>query len=342
MKLTWNRIQLKQAAPFRTATATRTDKQTIQVHIEHDGIVGWGEAVPMDSYGQSLESAEETLEAIAPLLRGDPITVESIMADLVGRFDDQRATLAAVDAALHDWIGKRFGVPVTSWLGLDAGRAPLTSFTIGIDDPDGIAKRVRHASEYPILKVKVGAAADEEMPALVRKLAPDKIIRVDANTAWSSDEALERIERLVGCGVEFVEQPIPAGDNAALKRLKEASPCPIVADESCVRPADVLPLAGCVDGINIKLSKCGGIREALKMIHLARGAGLMVMLGCMIESSLGIAAAAQLAPLADWLDLDGHLLLSHDPFTGLGGRYGRLRIGTSPGLGVRPVGACPK
>ena len=345
MLLTWSRLFLKLAGSFNTAKARRTDKETLWVQLSHDGIVGWGEAVPMDTYDQTLGSAEAALTEIAPLLRrtpfDNPLQVEKTVSELLRRFDDQRATVAAVDAALHDWIGKRFGIPTVSWLGLDPAAVPITSFTIGIDDLEAIEAKLRDAATYPVLKVKVGSPHDEQTLSLIRKLAPQKVLRVDANRAWSVAEALEQLPRFAAWRVEFVEQPIPPGDHEGLRRLKQAGVLPIIADESCVRPEDVVALAGCVDGINIKLSKCGGIREAVRMIHLARGLDMKVMLGCMIESSLGIAAAAQLAPLADWLDLDGHLLLASDPFTGLGGKDGRLTLGQAPGLGVRPVSPAP-
>lgn len=337
MKITWSRLPLKQVSVFRTAKAARTDKQTLWVQLEHDGVVGWGEAAPMDTYHQSLETAEETLSAIASTLESDPMAVEKIVGDLIRRFDHQLAAVAAIDAAIHDWAGKYFEIPVTKWLGLDARQFPLTSYSIGIDEPDKIAEKTKQAAAYPILKVKVGTDHDEETLSIIREIAPEKIIRVDANAAWSVDEALVRISRLRKFEIEFVEQPIAASDHTGLRKLKDAKLCPIVADESCIRPADVVALQGCVDGINIKLAKCGGIREAIKMIHIARSLGLKVMLGCMIESSLGISAAAQLSPLADWLDLDGHLLLANDPFKGLEGQGGRLRVGQAPGLGVLPA-----
>lgn len=342
MELSWSRIFLRLAGSFRTAQAKRTDKETLWVQVSHQGVSGWGEAVPMDTYHQTLESAEGALAGIAARFRDgyhdDPWMVDRLVSDLLGRHDDQRATVAAVDAAIHDWIGKRAGISTARWLGLDPARIPLTSYTIGIDDPEAVATKVREAASYPILKVKVGTPYDEQILSLVREQAPEKVIRVDANAAWTAAEAIGKLPMLAAHGVEFVEQPIPPGDRDGLRRIREAGVLPIVADESCVRAGDVATLAGCVDGINIKLSKCGGIREALKMIHIARGVGLKVMLGCMIESSLGIAAAAQLAPLADWLDLDGHLLLANDPFSGLGGSGGRLTVGARPGLGVQLAG----
>lgn len=334
MQLTWSRQLLKLAGSFRTAKAERTDKETLWVRITHEAIDGWGEAAPMDTYGQTLESAEAALAQMQPLLESDPLDLERTIPRLLARFPDQLATVAAVDAALHDWMGKRAGLPTVRLLGLNPADAPLTSFSLGIGGREEITDKVRRAVEYPILKIKLGTSSDEETLATVRELAPDKTIRVDANMAWSLDQALAMLPVLRQYGVEFLEQPLPARDIAGLGELKKAGIVPIVADESCVRQKDVLKVAGCVDGINIKLSKCGGIREALKMIHIARACGLKIMLGCMIESSLGISAAAQLAPLADWLDLDGHLLISNDPFKGLGGREGRLTVGCRPGLGV--------
>ncbi|HWL92448.1 MAG TPA: dipeptide epimerase [Phycisphaerae bacterium] len=342
MNLSWTHIRIIPASPFKTAKAVRTEKQTLWVRIEHAGVTGWGEAVPMDTYGQTLESAESALRTITELLRErDPHAIEEIIALLTGRFDGELATVSAIDAALHDWIGKRYEIPTVRWLGLESPHTALTSFTIGIDTPEIIAAKVRAADAFPILKVKVGTPEGDAALKVIREIAPRKTVRVDANQGWTVEQALENLPRLKDLGVEFVEQPVAAGDLDGLRRLKQANILPIIADESCVRPADVVRLAGCVDGINIKLGKCGGIREAIKMIHLARGLGMKVMLGCMIESSLGIAAAAQLASLADWLDLDGYLLIREDPFMGLGGAAGRLSIGGGPGLGVLPSSANP-
>lgn len=348
MNLTFERINLRLAGEFRTAVATRSDKETLWVKVTHDGVEGWGEAVPMDTYGQTLESASAALQEMAPLLADrDPFEVEHIVSALLPRFDEQRAAVCAVDAALHDWIGKRLEIPTARMLGLSTQCIPVTSYTIGIADPEKLADRVRAAAGYPVLKIKVGTDRDEENLAVIRAAAPKAVIRVDANTAWSVDETIAKLPMLAKYGVEFVEQPIKPGDADGLRRIREAghrlgreaglagSLCPLVADESSVRPRDVAALAGCVDGINIKLSKCGGIREALRMISLARTFDMKIMLGCMIESSLGIAAALQLAPLVDWLDLDGHLLLSEEPFEGIGGAGGRLTLGQGIGLGVR-------
>ena len=343
MILTWTRINLSLRRPFRTATALRTTKQTIWLRLQQDGLEGWGEAVPVDTYGQTLETAEAALPRIAEFLRTqaaphDIPDIHETVDALLAICPTERATLAAVDASLYDWLGKKRQMPVWRLLGLNIDRMPRTSFTIGIDDLETIAVKVREAADYPILKIKLGTPNDEQILATVRRAAPEKTLRVDANTAWSDDELLDRARMLARWNVEFVEQPMKAGDLAGLKRLKDARILPVIADESCVVPADVERLVGCVDGINIKMSKCGGITEARRMIEIARAHGMRVMLGCMIESSLGIAAAAHLGPLVDYLDLDGHVLLANDPFNGLGGENGSLRLSDRSGLGLIAIG----
>ena len=290
----------------------------------------------MDTYAQTLDSAEACLASAATHLGPDPFDFERTIVRLLDRFPSEAATVAAIDAAMHDLIGKKLGIPVMALLGLNPDDSPFTSYSLGIASLAETAESVRSASTYPILKIKVGSSQVEETLATVRRLALHATLRVDANMAWSVEQALAMLPVLERYGVELLEQPLPANDLAGLGLLKEKGTLPIIADESCIGPEDILRVAPYVDGINIKLSKCGGIRQGLKMIHIARAAGLKVMLGCMIESSLGISAAAQLSPLADWLDLDGHLLLANDPFTGLGGAGGRLTPGRGPGLGVRP------
>lgn len=338
MKLTCERMTLKLAVPFRTARAVRTDKETLWVKVTHDGVEGWGEAAPVDTYHQTLESSERTVLEAARFVGGSPFETERLTEALLARFGEQCAAVAAIDAALHDWIGKRVNLPIWKYLGLAQGPLPLTSYSLGIEeDLSSLAERVRSAAKYPVLKVKLGSPRDEEIIRLVRCEAPRQRIRVDANMGWTIDTALRLLPLFAELGVEFVEQPLAAHDLDGLRRLKEAAILPIVADESCVRREDVLKVRGCVDGINIKLSKCGGIRQALTMIRLGRACGLKIMLGCMIESSLGISAALQLATLADWLDLDGHLLVSPDPFGGIGGGEGKLHLSDRPGLGVMPM-----
>jgi len=324
MKLNAVRVLFKTRYPFRIARSGGSVEgdavHRIIVRLEHEGTYGYGEAAPSIYYGQTLDSVDATLARISErpdFADADPFHVVPMTHRLVEAFDDQRSAISAIDAALHDWVGRRLGLPVWRLLGLDATATPPTSVTIGIDDPSYIAQKVSEAGPFGTLKVKVGTNRDDETLAIIRDLAPHKRLRLDANTAWTSDSALEHIHRLARFNPEMIEQPIAAGQLEALREIHRASPVPIFADEDCVRPADVQRLAGCVAGINIKLAKCGGIRQALAMITLAHGLGLRVMLGCMVETSLGISAAAQLASLVDAVDLDGHLLLADEPFGAL-------------------------
>jgi L-alanine-DL-glutamate epimerase-like enolase superfamily enzyme len=243
---------------------------------------------------------------------------------------------SAISAALHDLAGKRLGVPLYKLWGLDAAKAPLSSFTIAIAaSEEELRERVEQAADYPVLKVKLGTDHDAQIIRTVRQAAPAKILRVDANAAWTAKGALEMIDVLVECGVEYVEQPLPPHDLDGLKFVRDRSALPVIADESCVVATDVARLAGVVDGINIKLSKCGGLREALRMIATARAQGMLVMAGCMIETSLGITAAAHFAPLLDYADFDGAALLSDDPYVGATIAGGQIVIPSAPGLGVK-------
>jgi L-alanine-DL-glutamate epimerase-like enolase superfamily enzyme len=244
------------------------------------------------------------------------------------------AAKVAVSAALHDLAGKRLGVPLYKMWGLDPARAPQSSFTIGIGDKAELKRKVKDAAEYPVLKVKLGTDRDAEIIRTVREAAPSALLRIDANAAWTARQALQMMDVLVECGVEFVEQPLPPHDIAGLRFVRERAPLPIIADESCLTNTDIPKLVGAVDGINIKLAKCASLREALRMVGTARAHGLRVMMGCMVESSLGIAAASHLAPLLDYADLDGAALLANDPFVGPSIAGGSIAIPTTPGLGV--------
>lgn len=337
MKLTFHRRKLRLKHPFNIASVGRTDettKQVLLVQIEHKGRVGWGESAPASYYNQSLESGQEVLLHAAGMLGDDPFALDAILDPLRKAFPHESAALAAIDGALHDLIGKLLGVPVWKWFGLDPKRTPMTSFTIGIDDLDVIARKVHEAKTFPILKVKVGTDNDDAILDVIRREAPDKVLRVDANGGFSPQGVLERCRDLARYRVELIEQPTPRGQHETLPAVRAETIAPLIADESCIGIEDVLSCVGMFDGINIKLSKCGGIRPALQMIHTARSAGLKVMLGCMVETSVGIAAAAQLAPLADYIDLDGHLLLADDPFEGIGGEAGLLTLTDRPGLGI--------
>ncbi|HEY3121575.1 MAG TPA: dipeptide epimerase [Vicinamibacteria bacterium] len=324
-------LDLRLRHPFRLSRGTWDTRQNLLVEVEDGGQVGRGEAAPIPRYGESRESAASAVQDMASRL-GDP----AAFADAASRaaVAGQASAEAAVDMALHDLAGRRLGAPLYALLGLDPTRMPVTSFTIAIDTPEGAAEKARAAAQYAVLKLKMGSDADREMVAAVRG-ATDRPIRVDANEGWTFEAALERLEWLAKLGVEFVEQPLPAAALEETRALRRRSPLPIYADESVHRARDIPRLAGAFDGINIKLMKCGGIGEALRMIAVARAHDMKVMLGCMIESSLGVTAAAHLAPLVDAADLDGNLLVENDPFVGVTVKDGRLVLPDGPGLGVR-------
>jgi L-Ala-D/L-Glu epimerase len=321
---------------FGIARGSRTTQSVVQVELEHEGVVGRGEAAPVYYRGESVESAAEFLtEAAPPLIGDDPFALEAIEGRLED-VDGEAAGKAALDAALHDWIGKRLGLPLWRLLGLSPD-APHTSYTIGIDSLEGTRDRARRARGFRSLKVKVGGTEDLARLEAVRKES-DAALRVDANEGWTLESAGELMPELIRLGVELVEQPFPAADIDSFLGLRQLSPrLPVVVDEGCHDLRDVAPAAAYADGINVKLAKSGGVREAVRMIHAARALGLRVMLGCMVESQLGVAPAAAIASLADWVDLDGHLLLADEPFTGLRLEDGRVLPGTGPGLGVAPA-----
>jgi len=338
MKLSWETFTIRSKHPFRISRSVKQDVERVWVRVQADGLEGWGEADPLAYYGETAATVVAALERMRPTVEGaaEPERLEAIERDLAAAIGHNGSARAAVSAALHDLVGKRAGLPLWKLWGLDPGEAPLSSFTIGIDEPDVLRRKVEEAADYPILKVKLGTDRDEEILSTIRDAAPpDTIIRVDANAAWTAREAVERVMMLAEYGVEFVEQPLHPADREGYRFLHGRSVLPIVADESCIDSADVPGLVGLVDGINIKLSKCGGPREALRMIHTARSCGLRVMMGCMLESSLGIAPAAHLASLLDYADLDGAALLAADPFEGPGLKGATIRVGEEPGLGVK-------
>ncbi|HYN91917.1 MAG TPA: dipeptide epimerase [Thermoleophilaceae bacterium] len=336
MELRTTTASLALAEEFGIARGSRTTQSVVQLELEHDGIVGRGEAAPVYYRGESVESAADFLTTTAPPLAGDdPFALEEIEERLED-VDGEAAGKAALDAALHDWIGRRLGVPVWRLLGLSP-EAPPTSYTIGIDSLEGTRDRARRARGFRALKVKVGGAEDLARLEAVRAES-DAPLRVDANEGWTLESARELMPELVRLDVELVEQPFPADDLDSFRGLREVTPrLPVIVDEGCHDLRDVAPAAEYADGINVKLAKSGGVREAVRMIHAARALGLRVMLGCMVESQLGVAPAAAIASLADWVDLDGHLLLADEPFTGLRFEDGRVLPGLGPGLGVAPA-----
>jgi L-Ala-D/L-Glu epimerase len=305
--------------------------------VTDDGQEGWGEAAANAYYGETAD----TVVALLPLYEGalaaapDLLALQRAEAAVERAAGRNPAARAAISAALHDLAGRRLGLPVWRLLGLHPGDAPLSSYTLGLDNAEGMRRKLEEAQRYPILKLKVGTEDDRRMLELVRRGAPDRVIRVDANTAWTAKQALALVPLLEELGIELIEQPFHADDLDAFRLLRERTRIPVVADESCRTVADIPRLAGAVDGINIKLEKCGSLREAVRMVHVARAHHLKVMVGCMMSGTLAVAAAMQIAPLCDWADLDGAALMADDPF---GGPHladdGRLVLQQEPGLGV--------
>jgi len=336
VKLSHEVIALRTRFPFVIARGGYAAHENVVVRIvDEDGVEGFGEAAPNRYYGETVGSVIATFERLAPVLaKADAWSLESIEVQLDRTLRGNGSAKSAISAALHDIVGKRLGIPVYRLWGLDAADAPQSSFTIAIADNDGLRSRVADAAQYPILKVKLGTDRDMEIVRVVREAAPDKTLRVDANAAWSPAEAVKMSHFLRDNDVEFLEQPVAAHDIDGLRFVRERSALPIVADESCIVATDIPRLAGAVDGVNIKLAKCGSLREAVRMVHVARAFGMSVMAGCMIESSLGISAIGQLAPLLDHADLDGAALLDGDPFSGVSISGGRIQLNDRPGLGV--------
>ncbi len=299
-------IDLKLTTPFRISRGVQNTSPNVVVQISHGEYVGYGEAAPDEYYGENQETVLACITAFA----------------------------GNVDMALYDLVGKILNVPLYKLLGQNPKQTPHTSFTIGIDTPSEMGKKALLAKEYPILKIKVGTKHDLDIIKAIRDVT-NAVVRVDANTAWTPKEAIKMINELAPYNIEFVEQPIAPHDLAGLKLIRDNVPVPIIADESCVIVEDIPRLAECVDGVNFKLMKSNGITNILKMIHVARAHNLRVMIGCMIESSLAITAAAHLTPLVDYADLDGHLLIDDDPFVGVKVINGKLILPEAPGLGVQ-------
>jgi L-alanine-DL-glutamate epimerase-like enolase superfamily enzyme len=338
MELSARIESLPLAEPFAIARETTEVAEVVWVELEHEGQVGYGEAAPSDRYDESAESAAAYVTDAAEALGDDPFALEEVMTQLPAR---EYAARAAIDAALHDLNGKLVGLPVWRLLGLTRA-GPPTSWTVGLGDPDEMARKAEGASRFESLKLKLGGrdGLDVERVAAVRQ-AWNGPLRVDVNEYWTPDEALEALPRLAELGVDYCEQPLPAGDPAGA-RLKAEAPIPIYVDEDCHTLQHIGPCAERAHGVNIKLAKSGGIREAVRMVHAARALGLAVMLGCMVESGLGIAAGASIGSLFDHVDLDGNILLREDPWPGVELVEGVQLPSESPGLGVRQEVPSPR
>ncbi|MBK6421369.1 MAG: dipeptide epimerase [Gemmatimonadetes bacterium] len=327
-------LNLRTRHPFIISRGGQSDYRTIWVRlVDHDGVEGWGEAAPARIYGESTETVLASLQNYAEHLAASPFHLEDIERQWETQMRLNPAARCALSAALHDLMGKKLGVPVYQLWGLNPAKAPRSTFTIGIDTAEKLRQKVLEAEEYPILKIKLGTDRDVEILKTIRDLTA-KELRVDANTGWNTKQAIRMLPVLEEFGVTVLEQPLPADDLDGLAQVTRHSRIPVIADESCLVAADIPRLVGKVDGINIKLAKCGSLREALRMIAIARAHHLMVMVGCMIESSIAITAAAHFTPLVDIVDLDGAALLANDPFAGATIAGGQVRLPTGPGLGL--------
>jgi L-alanine-DL-glutamate epimerase-like enolase superfamily enzyme len=342
MNARFESVSLPLDVPFEIARGTTETAENVVVEIEHGGETGYGAAAPARRYGETAATVQailpELLEAAEAV--GDPHARRAIGERMATVVEGNPAAKAAVDVALWDLAGKLLDEPVYRLLGCSTDEGgPPTSFTIGIDGTDVMADRAREAvgAGYPVLKLKLGTDRDTEIVSAVREAAPEATLRVDANEAWTPTEAVRKCRELETYGVEFVEQPVEADDPDGLRYVHERSPLPIAADESCRTAADVPTIADRCDIANLKLMKTGGLTPAIELLHAARAHGLEVMCGCMIETNVSIAAAANLLPLLDYADLDGSLLLESDPYAGVPVSSGRFDLeGVDRGTGAHP------
>jgi L-alanine-DL-glutamate epimerase-like enolase superfamily enzyme len=330
MVLTVSPLVLPLKHPFKIARGEEREAHTALLRLRHADIEGIGEATPIERYHESGESIIAYFGDHPPRL-DDPYRLEALLDPSI-----PPAARAGLDLALHDWIGKDLGKPLYALLGLDPARTPLTSFTIGISDPETTLRKLAEIGDHPVLKVKLGLGSAREQVETIRLIREryTGTIRIDANEGWDVESAVTILTELGRYDLEFCEQPIPAGSPGGLRAVRERSPIPIVTDEDSLDASDLPRLYGCVDGINVKLAKCGGIRGALAMIHTARALGMKIMLGCMVESAIAATAAAHLSPLVDWADIDGPFLTADDPFTGVTYDHGKLVLPDGPGLGI--------
>jgi L-alanine-DL-glutamate epimerase-like enolase superfamily enzyme len=330
--------RLKLRHTWTTTMSSSEYRDTLTLRLASQGATGLGEGAPIVRYHENAEGARQAVEALRPLFTSaDPWQFQKIMLSVFAQIEGQFAAKAAIDIALHDWVGKKLGVPLYRYWGLDARDAPVTTFSIGIDTPEITRQKVREADAFPVLKIKVGLDTDEATIAAVRSVT-QKPLRVDANEGWKDkEEAVRKINWLESQGVEFVEQPMPAAMLEETRWVRNRVHIPIIADESCLNAAAVPRLADAYDGVNVKLDKCGGMQEALRTLEMAKALGMKTMLGCMVSSSISVTAAAHLSPLVDYADLDGNLLIANDAYRGVQVRKGKLILPDGPGLGLSPV-----
>ncbi len=338
LKLTFFPYELKLRHAFNLARFSRTTTPDVQVKLEYDGYVGYGEASMPPYLGETVESVTTFLNSLDLGQFTDPFRIEDILTYVDQKAPNNRAAKASVDIALHDLLGKIMGQPWYKIWGLDPGKAPVTSFTIGIDTEEVVRQKVEEARPYKLIKVKMGLDNDQETVEIIREMMPDIPICVDCNQGWKDKEhALEMCHWLKERNCLFVEQPFDKQWIDETAWLRERSPLPIIADEAFQRLPDIVRFKGVYDGINIKLMKSTGLHEAYKMVTLARALDMKVMIGCMTETSCAVTAAANLSPLVDFADLDGNLLIANDRFNGMTVENGKITLHDIPGLGITPI-----
>ena len=335
MRFSFKPYTLELKHVFTVAVSSRTTTPVMLTEIEYDGIKGFGEASMPPYLGESQETATKFLSKVNFEQFDDPFEIEKIL-NYVDSIDEKNtAAKASVDIALHDLVGKLLGKPWYKIWGFDKSKTPYTTFTIGIDKPDVVRQKVKEAEEFKILKVKLGKENDREMIETIRSVT-DKPLTADANQGWKDKYyALEMIQWLHSQNVLYIEQPMPKEMIEENAWITENSPIPVLGDESIQRIPDLIKMKDVYSGVVIKLMKCTGMREAYKMITLARSLGMKVMLGCMTETSCAISAAAQLSPEVDWADLDGNLLIKNDPFDGVKVVDGKITLNDYPGIGLK-------
>ncbi|MBU3862814.1 dipeptide epimerase [Streptomyces sp. 4503] len=344
MKVSQRTVHLRLTEPLRISRSTMAARDAVWLSIEHDGVSGHGEAVTSVYYGLDAATLRRLLAAVGTDLvrhRDPESALEALRAGELAGANTPPAVAAALDAALLDLVGKRAGTPVHRLLGTPEPPVAATARTIGITSPSRAAAEARRlaARGFQVLKVKAGTPDPEddvERVRVIRDAAPGVRLLLDPNGAWTVAQAMALLPRFAELGLEAVEQPLVPGHPDTLGALAERSPVPVIADEDAVDLEDVRRLAGRVQGVNVKLAKCGGVHAALRIAEAIEGSGTALMLGCLTASSLGLAPAVHLADRARWADLDGHLLLAHDPWSGIGGADGFIRASTLPGLGVQP------
>lgn len=336
MEFSYRVIDLVPSHVFRTARTTSASSESVIVEISDGEFSGLGEAAPSRFYGETAETVVSVLESLREIVERSAHESE-LMADLTSRgLRGNPAARASLEIAAHDMMARRLGIPLYSHFGLDPETTPLTTMSIGLDETDMMLAKALEARDFPMLKVKLDATTDTAIVARIKD-ATGSSVTVDANCAWTREEAVRKAGELAEIGVVFLEQPVPAGDVEGLAYVRKHSEVPVFADESCPTSDDIPNVAEAVDGIVIKLMKCGGLIEAVRMARMARDRGLSTMIGCMMESSLAITAAAHISPLVDYADLDSGLLMQNDPYSGVKIDRGRMILPDEPGLGVISV-----